>query len=89
MRETGPRTTTTTNGLASIGPGGDVLLIGRTQAARLCGISPASWDRLTAAGKTPASLRLGGRVLWRRSDLDAWIALGLPDRRAFETLTAK
>lgn len=65
------------------------MLIGRIDAARLCGVSPASWDRLTSAQKTPASLRLGGRVLWRRSDLEAWIALGLPDRRAFETLTAK
>ena len=63
------------------------MLIGRIDAARLCGVSPASWDRLTSAGKTPASLRLGGRVLWRRSDLDAWITLGLPDRKTFETLT--
>ncbi len=63
------------------------MLIGRIDAARLCGVSPASWDRLTSAGKTPASLRLGGRVLWRRSDLDTWIALGLPDRKTFETLT--
>ena len=65
------------------------LLVGRIDSARLCGVSPASWDRLTSAGKTPASLRLGGRVLWRRCDLDAWIALGCPDRKAFETLTAE
>lgn len=62
------------------------MLIGRIDAARLCGVSPASWDRLTSAGKTPASLRLGGRVLWRRSDLDSWVAFGLPDRKTFETL---
>lgn len=63
------------------------LLVGRAEAARLCEVSPASWDRLTAAGKTPASLRLGGRVLWTRHDLESWTSLGCPDRKTYETLT--
>lgn len=64
------------------------LLVGRIEAARLCAVSPASWDRLTAAGKTPRPLKLGGRVVWRRTDLEAWIAHGCPNRKTFDTLTA-
>ena len=63
------------------------LLVGRTGSARLSAVSPASWDRLTSAGKNPRPIKLGGRVVWRRSDLEAWIKLGCPDRQTFETLT--
>jgi hypothetical protein len=44
-------------------------LIGARQAAKRCGISVASWERLHAAGKVPAPVRLGGRVLWRVDEL--------------------
>lgn len=64
----------------------DVLLVGRLDAARVSGVSPASWDRLTAAGGTPASITLGRRVLWRRSDLEAWVRFRCPDRKTFEIL---
>ncbi len=62
------------------------LLVGRLQAAQLCAVSPASWDRLTAAGKTPKPIKLGGRVVWRRSDLESWIVHGCPDRKTFNAL---
>ena len=62
-------------------PGGAApALVGRKACAAYCGVSVASWDRLTASGKTPAPIRLAGRVVWRRSDLDAWIAAGCPSR---------
>jgi hypothetical protein len=54
------------------------------QAAAICGVSPASWFRLKAAGKTPAPVKLGGRVLHRVEDLKLWVALGCPDRKTFE-----
>lgn len=63
------------------------MLVGRVEAARLCGVSPASWDRLVSSGRTPAPLKLNGRVLFRRHDLADWVALGLPDRASFEALT--
>ncbi len=63
------------------------LLIGRQSAAEALGLSVASWDRAVAAGKTPAPLRLGGRLLFRWSDLEAWVGLGCPDRKTFEALT--
>lgn len=64
-------------------------LMRRTEAAAYCGRSVPTWDRLVAAGLTPKPIRLSGAVLMRRSDLDAWIGLGCPDRKTFETLTAK
>jgi len=65
------------------------LLLGRKESAALTGISRASWDRLSSAGKNPMPLKLGGRVLWRRSDLDRWVALGLPDRKTFAAIAEK
>lgn len=66
---------------------GETLLVGRLDSALICSVSPATWDRLNAAAKTPRSIKLGGRVVWRRSDIVAWINLGCPDRKTFETLT--
>src|SRR4051794_29753633 len=48
------------------------LLVPAGEAARLCGISEATWFRLKAAGKTPAPVKLGGRVLYRVEDLRLW-----------------
>ena len=62
------------------------LLVGREDAAAAVGLSVATWDRLVAAGKTPAPVSLGGRVLFRVADLERWVGLGCPDRRAFDVL---
>jgi excisionase family DNA binding protein len=59
------------------------LLVGKTEAARLTGISARSIDRLVSAGKFLPPVRLGGRVLWDRHALENWVAAGCPrmDRR--------
>ena len=54
------------------------LLLGKAEAARLTGISSRSIDRLVSCGKFLAPIRLGGRVLWNRQSLEAWIAQGCP-----------
>lgn len=59
-------------------------LLRRTEAAAYCGRSTATWDRLVSAGNTPAPIKMGGAVLFRRSDLNKWIDLGCPDRQDFE-----
>jgi predicted DNA-binding transcriptional regulator AlpA len=64
----------------------DPLLIPDTAAARLAGVSRATWWRLHAAGRTPAPVRLGRKVLWRRAELAAWIGAGCPDRRGWEAM---
>ena len=55
-------------------------LLRRAAAARYCGVGPSTWDRLAAAGLTPAPVRLGGSVAWSRRELAAWIDHGCPPR---------
>jgi predicted DNA-binding transcriptional regulator AlpA len=64
----------------------DPLQVPAPVAARLAGVSTATWYRLHSAEKTPASTRLGGRVFWRRDDLELWVHLGCPDRKRFEAI---
>lgn len=59
-------------------------LLKRVDAARYCGRSTATWDRLVSAGRTPAPIKMGGAVLFKRTHLDLWIELGCPDRQTFE-----
>lgn len=70
----------TTHGSTGIAP----LLVDGNEAARLNGISRATWDRLTSSGLNPKPLRLNGCVRWRVSDLQAWVELGCPPRDVFE-----
>ena len=60
------------------------LLISAPEAAKLSGISRASFWRLHSSAKVPRPVRVGGRTLWRQSDIEEWIRLGCPDRKAFE-----
>lgn len=62
------------------------LLVGRLGSAKVCGTSPRTWDRLTAGGKTPRAIRLGGRPMWRVDELREWIAAGCPDRKTWEVI---
>jgi predicted DNA-binding transcriptional regulator AlpA len=64
------------------------LLVRRVEAARLCGVSPATWDRLDAAGKTPTPVRLGGAKLYRVAELEEWCAAGCPPRTEWEVRKA-
>jgi predicted DNA-binding transcriptional regulator AlpA len=61
------------------------ILVDTRQAVALCGSSLATWHRLRAAGKIgPEPVRLGGRVLWRRTELEAWIEAGCPPRKEWQ-----
>jgi len=61
-------------------------LLRRREAAHACGLSPASWDRLVSAGRTPAPIRLGVRLVWRVAELQAWADAGCPPRAEWEAL---
>src|SRR5690242_144520 len=65
------------------------LLVRRRDAARLCSLSPASWDRLNSAGLTPRPIKLGGAVLWRVEELRAWCEAGCPPRDEWEARQTK
>jgi predicted DNA-binding transcriptional regulator AlpA len=70
------------------GPTIEPLLVPAPEAARLCGISEATWFRLKSAGNTPPEVRLGGRVLYRVEDLRLWVSWGCGTRREFEARKA-
>ena len=44
-----------------------------------------AWD---AAGKLPAPIRIGGRVVWRVDEIRAWLAAGAPDRETWDARKA-
>ena len=73
---------------ASPAPAIEGLLVDTEQARAACGIGRATWFRLKSAGKTPAPVRLGGRVLYRVEDLKLWVSLGCPPRKEFEARKA-
>jgi predicted DNA-binding transcriptional regulator AlpA len=66
---------------AAVGP----LLLAADQAAALCGVSPATWYRMSSAGRCPAPVRLSrGCVRWRAEELRDWVASGCPNRPEWE-----
>ncbi len=44
-----------------------------------------TWD---AAGKLPAPVRIGGRVVWCVTEIRAWLAAGAPNRETWEARKA-
>ena len=47
-------------------------------------LSLRTWRSLDSAGKVPRGHFVGGRKLWRTSDLQLWTAWAFPDRTEFE-----
>ncbi|MCA9026218.1 MAG: hypothetical protein KDA86_13500 [Planctomycetaceae bacterium] len=61
------------------------LMIDASEAARLIGVSKATWARMDSAGKVPAPVRLSaGCIRWRFAELSAWCAVGCPSRAEWE-----
>ena len=54
------------------------LLIDSAEVARLTSLSPRSVWRLHAAGGIPLAVKVGGRRLWQRDQIVAWIEAGCP-----------
>jgi predicted DNA-binding transcriptional regulator AlpA len=63
-------------------------LLRRKDAARYCGAGVSTWDRWTAAGLTPAPVRIGGAVFWSRHELAEWCRHGCPPRVEWEPIWA-
>lgn len=55
------------------------LSVGAPVAAAMVGLSLRTWWRLQSIGKAPKGVRVGGRKLWRVSDLQRWVDDGFPD----------
>jgi predicted DNA-binding transcriptional regulator AlpA len=61
-------------------------LLDSRQTAHKLGISRATLYRRHNGGHVPKPMRLGGCVRWRRSELEAWIAAGMPPRLKWEQM---
>ncbi len=48
-------------------------LLNAMAAARYLGLSTSTLAKMRLSGNTPAFLKLGRRVLYRRIDLEAWL----------------
>lgn len=68
----------------------ELLLLGREQLAEALSISTATLDRLDAAGKLPKAVPLcRGRKLWRRTEVDSWLAAGCPSREVWSAMSTR
>ena len=64
---------------ANVRASAELLMVDRRQAAAIAAVSVATWDRMNAAGKTPAPIHLSrGCVRWRLDDLRLWGHSRLP-----------
>ena len=54
------------------------------QMAQMVPFSIRTLRRMDSAGKLPRGFKLGGRKLWRVSDLRLWTEWGFPERQEFE-----
>ena len=63
-------------------------LLRARDAAKLCGVSLASWWRWDAAGRMPRGIKIGGARLWSRGELLAWIDAGCPERSEWQARRA-
>ena len=60
-------------------------LLSADEARLYCGgLAKSTWSDFDARGVIPAHVHIGGRVFWRRADLDAWVEQKCPGRARFE-----
>jgi predicted DNA-binding transcriptional regulator AlpA len=62
------------------------LLVDAREAARLCGVSRATWWALHSSGRVPLPVRLGRRTLWAAMELTAWTESGCPPRDRWQAM---
>ena len=61
------------------------LLSAKTVGQKLS-LSKRQIFRLSACGKFPKPLKIGGSVRWIASEIENWLAAGAPDRRTWEAM---
>jgi len=64
------------------------LLLSAAKTAALLGIGRTALYALHSSGRLPMPVRLGGRVLWRRTEIEAWTACEppCPNREKWEAI---
>jgi len=64
----------------------DPLLLSAKQAAALCSVSARTWATWISTGRTPPSIKLNGRRLWRYDLLKFWVRENCPSLDKFMAL---
>jgi excisionase family DNA binding protein len=59
----------------------DRLLLPVEDVARLLSVKPRTVWKWAACGRVPRPVKIGGRTLWRRAELEEWVEGGCPSRR--------
>ena len=67
-------------GMSDLPPDSRVLVDARGAAA-LCNVARSTWLTWDNTGQCPRSIRLGGRVLWCRAEIEQWALAGCPPRQ--------
>lgn len=64
------------------------LLLSAAETARMLGIGRTALYALHSSGRLPLPVKLGGRVLWRRDEISAWVSCEppCPNREKWELL---
>ena len=71
---------------ATADPTPTALLIDIRALSAMLSRSVASLERDQAAGRLPPALRIGGSRLWRRAEIEDWVAAGCPDATRWAAL---
>ncbi|HOX39627.1 MAG TPA: helix-turn-helix domain-containing protein [Candidatus Brocadiia bacterium] len=60
------------------------LLLGASDVAEMLSVATVTIWRSIHSGRIPAPVRIGGRTLWRREELEEWIRAGCPPRMRWQ-----
>ena len=60
------------------------LLLSAGEVGILIGLSRSAVYGMISAGLLPPSFKLGKRRKWRRTDIEKWVELGMPNIEKFE-----
>jgi predicted DNA-binding transcriptional regulator AlpA len=66
--------------------GQDALLTDIKGLAKMLGRSERAIWRDHSAGRVPEPIKLGGMTKWRVAEIREWVAVGCPDRSAWEAM---
>lgn len=59
------------------------IVVNTAELATLLHVSQRHINDMNKEGRLPAPVRFGRAVRWIRSEIDAWLAAGAPDRNAW------
>jgi len=71
---------------ANVGSADGILALSADGLAQRLGVSLRHIRRMDSSARLPRPLRLGASVRWSMAEIEAWLAAGAPDRRAWDSM---